>query len=198
MAKGNGGTRGSNPRSMYGGGTDEGMTPAQFQSRFVDRIAEGEYPAGWDDLDTASRELALMEAGFTGLASEDAEDIMFENSKEKMSHLLTDIMLNNWESDRWDDDYMVTVGYKDGTMRTNGEIVPARAITSRQSVKTQFGIVNQTLFGKNVAYVTLNSPFGADYWSAKGDDMILKHTGYEKWTKGRGTKRRSYIQDDWI
>ena len=200
MAKASGGTRGSNPRSMYGSSNtpaDIGMTPAQFQ-RFVNDIANNEYPVGWSDLDDASRELALMEAGFTGIASEDADDIMFENSKDEMSRLLTDTMLNNWESDRWDDDYMVTVGYKDGTMRTNGEIEPARAITGRQSIKTQFRIVNQTLFGRNVAYVTLYSPFGAYYWSAKGDDTILRHTGYEKWTNGRGTKRRDYIQDDWI
>lgn len=202
MAKGNGTTRG---QSSAGGfqGSGEGFRAERWMSdegwrEVLDELEADSYPMGWDDIDPDHRELALMQSGFSGLANNGADDIIFESTKEQMSRLVTDTLLNNWETNSWDMDYMLTVGYKDGSMRVNEEVVPTRAITERQSVKTQFGIVDKTLFGKNVAYVTFSTPFGANYWSARGDDTILKHTGYEKWTRGRGTKRRDYVQDDWI
>ena len=204
MAKGNGGTRGSNPRSMYGGGNapvDEGMTPAQFQ-RFVNEIAGKEYPVGWTDLDSSERELALMEAGFTGFADDGAENILFPVSESNMIGWLTDAITNDQDyGSRANSDNYFTVGFKDGTMRSVGalgnEIELVRPITGKQSYATEQRIVRQSL--KNVAYITYNDSFRETYWIANGGEKQFRSdTGYEKWTNGRGEKRRDYIQDDWI
>lgn len=207
MAKGNGGTRASTPKSIYGGDNtpaDIGMTPAQFQSRFVDTIANGEYPAGWDELDDASRELALMEAGFSGWADDGAETIVFEDSKESILSAARDAIINDFTfGEGSNNDTNITVAYKDGTIKQIGalgsEIELIRPLSSNQSASTQSRIAMQSLRTKDIAFVTYNDSWRETAWIAKGGEaQFIRYTGYEKWTNGRGTKRRDYIQDDWI
>lgn len=207
MAKGNGSTRASTTSNMYGSenaSVDLGMTPAQFQSRFVDTIANGEYPAGWDELDTASRELALMEAGFTGYSDEDAENILFPETKDRILMDTVDAVINDFDfGPKVNESTYITIAYKDGTTKSIGslgsEIETTRPLSKGQSYTTQEKIVRQSLRVRDIAYITHNNSYNEVYWIAKdGESRFLKDTGYEKWTKGRGTRRRDYIQDDWI
>lgn len=203
MAKGNGGTRGSNPRSMYGGGNapvDEGMIPAQFQ-RYVDEIANNDYPVGWNDLDVASRELALMEAGFTGIADEGAENILFEVSKDDMLGWLADRIVSNAEG-YTNSDESFTIGYKDGSRKEVNAITEEIAITygGRTSSRTRYDQAYRAMDRRNISFVILEDGARGTYY-ANGSDglkMLKRYSGFEKWTNGRGEKRRDYIQDDWI
>ena len=202
MAKGNGTTRASTPSAMYGGSeprferwmSDEGWR------NVLDELKAEAYPMGWDDIDPDHRELALMESGFSGLASEGAEDIIFEVDKNHILDYVSDVLLNSWESKNFDDsfDTSITIGHKDGKTYTNDEIEPVRKVTRNQSYSTQKGILKQTAVGRNVSFVLVQGGWGSAYWSAKGDSHINQYTGYEKWKNGRGTKRRDYLQDDWI
>lgn len=202
MAKGNGGTRGANPRSMYGETASGNDFPAWMSESgwkdVLDSLANGDYPAGWQDIDPDHRELALMEAGFTGLANEGAEDIIAEVSKDQILSYVSDEVLNRWLGEGGSNDVMITVGHIDGKTYTDEEIEPVRKVTSKQSYTTQKSILNQTLTGRDVSFVLVSGPWGSEYYSAKGNDHIQQYTGYEKWTKGRGEKRRDYVQDDWI
>ena len=206
MAKGNGSTRGSNPRSMYGGGNasvDSGMTPAQFD-RYVNELANEEYPTGWSDLDVPSRELALMEAGFTGYADDGAENIMFPTEKDSIVDVaVTAIMNDNYYGPQVNSDTSITIAYKDGTSKTIGslgsEIDLVSPLSSNQSFKTQENIVRRSLHIGDIAYITHNDSYRETYWIAKGgEERFRRDTDYEYWKKGRGEKRRDYIQDDWI
>lgn len=204
MAKGNGTTRGQSGASGIRGG-GEGFRAERWMSdegwrEVLDELEADSYPRGWDEIDPDSRELALMQSGFTGLANEGADDIIFESTKEQMQNLISDELLNYWEgtSARSFEDMSITVGYKDGRTATNEEIQPVRPITDRQSYSTQKNIINQSVTGKDVSFVMVQGSWGSQYWAARGDEHINQYTGYEKWTRGRGTKRRDYVQDDWI
>ena len=206
MAKASGGTRGSNPRSMYGSGNtsvDTGMTPAQFQ-RYVDEVANNELPNGWSELEPERRELALMEAGFSGWADDGAETIVFEESKESILASARDAIINDFLfGERANNDTYITVAYKDGTIKQIGalgsEIELVRPLSNNQNSSTQSRIAMQSLRTKDIAFVTHNDAWRDTAWIAKGSEaQFIRYTGYEKWTRGRGTKRRSYIQDDWI
>ena len=165
----------------------------------LDSLENGEYPRGWEDIDPESRELALMESGFTGLANEGAEDIMSETSKDQMESLLVDTLINQWTGYDVDPDIMITIGYKDGRRLTNEEIEPVKKVTANQSFATQRKIFRQTALGKNVDFAVISGPWGTNYWvSGTGIEPLKEYTGYERWKKGRGEKRRDYIQDDWI
>ena len=203
MAKGNGGTRVSNPSNMYGGGNASvesfpaWMSEAGWNDVLNDLQAEN-YPSGWQDIDPDHRELALMEAGFTGLASDGAEDIITEVSKDHILSYVSDEILNRWLGQEGSNDIMITVGHTDGKTYTDEEIEPSRKITDRQSYATQKNIIKQTMTGRDVSFVLVQGPWGSNYWAAKGNDHIQQHTGYERWKNGRGEKRRDYVQDDWI
>lgn len=204
MAKGNGGTRVSNPANMYRGGNasvDMGMSPTQFQS-IVNTVAGKDYPAGWSDLDDASRELALMEAGFTGLASDGAEDIMFEDSRDELLGPLADNIVSDAMGYQHDNDISATIVYKDGserrfdTLSNDFEIRPV----GRSSSRGLYDRAYRSMDRKNISYVTYQDSANARYYTNGDDGMkrLKRDTGYEKWTNGRGEKRRDYIQDDWI
>lgn len=202
MAKGNGMTRG---QSSAGGfqGSREGLRAERWMSdegwrEVLDELESDAYPRGWDDIDPDHRELALMEAGFTGLASEGAEDIIFQVDKEHILDYVSDQLLNMWTGDNFDEDTMITIGHKDGRTYTNDEIEPARRVTRNQSYSTQRDIIRQTAVGRDVSFVLVNGGWGSVYYEPNGASHIGQYTGYEKWTRGRGTKRRDYIQDDWI
>lgn len=205
MAKASGGTRASNPKSMYGGDNAPAASYPAWMSdagwkAVLDELANDEFPMGWQDIDPDHRELALMEAGFNGLADDGAEDIIAEISKDSMRSYIQDTLRNQWTDWEVDNDIMITVGYKDGRNLVNEEIQPAKPLTNRQSYSTQRKILDQTVFGRNVDFVMVSGPWGSEYWAQgqRGADRIKAYTGYEKWTNGRGTKRRDYIQDDWI
>ena len=204
MAKSNGGTRGSNPASMYGGGNasvDMGMTPSQFDG-MIRTIAGGDYPAGWTDLDQASRELALMQAGFTGLASEDAEDIMFEDKRDDILALLADNIVSDSMGYAHDDNISATIVYKDGTSREFNALQNDFDIGSagRSSSHGLYDRAYRGMDRRNISYVTYSDSGNSRYYANGEDGMsrLKKDTGYEKWTNGRGTRRRDYVQDDWI
>ena len=201
MAKGNGGTRGNNPRSMYGGNSDNGLTPARFEG-YVNDLASKVYPAGWDDLDFDRRELALMESGFTGLADDGAENIMFEQTKDWAIDEAVSAIVNE-QSYGPDADKLITIGYLDGSQKEIGglgmTVELSKPMTRNQSYKTQEGIAKSSLNTKNIGYIIVNDASGSYYWSSeKGAPSLRNYTGMEKWTNGRGEKRRDYIQDDWI
>lgn len=190
---------------MYGGNNAPAANYPAWMSdagwkAVLDELAINEYPMGWQDIDPDHRELALMEAGFNGLADDGAEDIIAEISKDSMRSYIQDTLLNQWTDWEVDNDIMITVGYKDGRNLVNEEIQPAKPLTNRQSYSTQRKILDQTVFGRNVDFVMVSGPWGSEYWAQgqSGADRIKAYTGYEKWTNGRGTKRRDYIQDDWI
>lgn len=164
----------------------------------LDSLQNGDYPAGWQDIDPEHRELALMESGFTGLVSEDAEDIIAEVSKDQILSYVSDEILNRWLGEEGSNDVMITVGHTDGKAYTDEEIKPVKKVTDKQSYSTQKSIINQTLTGKNVSFVLVSGPWGSEYYAAKDNEHIQQYTGYEKWTDGRGIKERDYLQDDWI
>ena len=204
MAKTSGGTRGSNPRSMYGSGNspvDTGMTLAQFQW-IVNAIAGKDYPAGWDDLDDASRELALMEAGFTGLANEGAEDIMFEDPRDELLGLLADNIVSDAMGYQHDNDVTATIVYKNGSERRFDSLNDDFDIgpVGRSSSRGLYDRAYRSMDRRNISYITYSDASNSRYYAngEEGMNRLIRDTGYEKWKNGRGTKRRDYIQDDWI
>ena len=134
-------------------------------NRVLDELQRDEYPTGWQDIDSAHRELALMQSGFTGLVSDDTEEIIAEISKDSMRSYIYDALVNQWTGYGVDNDIMITVGYKDGRALTNEEITPAKPIGKRTSLATQSKILEQTAFGRNVDFVMVSGAWGAEYWA---------------------------------
>lgn len=222
MAKNSGSTRRTAPGGNEGGGgasqpVDKFLQPAQMD-RLAEIISKGGYVQiddreladVWiDDMTLDEKELTLMLAGFTGMINEELEEngtMYFPLPKKELVGLFVDQLVNQLDGNGMEESTMFTIGYKDGTVKYLAELDDDFSDSVRftdkisysglhRKAKEAIGLSNVTFIIKSDGYDEPN------YWVADDEmakEQLRKYGGFEYWKKGRGEKRRSYIQDDWI
>ena len=206
MGKQSGGTRkkGSNSASQ----TDNYLTDAEYRS-VIDDISNKDIPNNdaWLKMSQEQRELALMEAGFSGAISDDFDNGVLYNevSKESIIDLVRDDIVNRSLNDDnyFDDSISIHILYKDGTRKYIDEFTndfDDVHITNNMSYKGQKAAAQNGLKISKVDAIIRSDGYDQPrYYVAKGYEKQLKdYAGFEFWKKGRGEKKRDYIQDDWV
>ena len=205
MAKGSGSTRTQRPapNNIFG----QGVSASQYEALVNSISKDGQIDIRvWEDLTNSQRELALMEAGFSGMIGEDFSDgtLYIEENRESLLSRLNDAILNDANFGP-DADNTWTIGYKDGTRKyldgTQNDFDVSGQLTNRQSGRTQSAIAEKAINKKNIAYILSTSAIDQPRYYVNGESgqrLLKDYGGFEFWKKGRGEKRRDYIQDDWI
>lgn len=208
MSKGSGGTRSSYPGKSV---QSEGFSESSYQ-HILDTISEdGEWTnadmALWESMTNDQRYLALMESGFTGLTADDDIDIgnlYYAQDKKSLITILAEQMANEATGYGAAEDLYFTIGYKDGSYKDyggNGNDYDLSKITNNQSWKTQQEVVNSIIKTGQISFILYSDAWSQPRYYAKnkaGLDQLKKYGGFEEWKKGRGEKKRDYIQDDWV
>lgn len=222
MAKNSGTTRRAAPGASDSGGgasqqVDKFLQPAQMD-RLAEIISKGGYVSiddrelaeVWtEDMTLEEKELTLMLAGFTGMINEELEEhgtMYFPMDKKELVDMLVEQIDNELLGYGMEDSTMFTVGYKDGTRKYlakyDDDFTENIKVTNNTSGSERTRREKAALKLSQVAYIIKSDGYDEpQYWVAPDSDSqwLLKQYGnFEFWKKGRGEKRRSYIQDDWI
>ena len=215
MAKASGSTRRSSPSSQASASVqpERYMTPERMDA-IADVISRGGYVSferqdneAWQDMTLDERELTLMLAGFTGLTNEELDDagtIYVPIAKQRLVEEFQEALANEMGFNGMDDSVTFTVGYKDGSRKYLSEMendFSDSGITPQMTSRSQWTRAKQALRLRDVAYIIRSDGYQEpNYWANGADGMqqLKQYGGFEEWKKGRGEKRRQYIQDDWI
>ena len=201
MGKGSGQTRKSYP------GSED--TPRNYDKEWNDMV-NAIYTGGdldmdvWDEMSSSQRELALMEGGFTGLISDEFDQGMlyYEDKKSQFVSSLAEA-LSNELANGMDETTVFTIGYKNGQVKriSHGDNeVGDMGVTNRQSFSTQKEKVQSALSDRKINFIIKTDGYSQPTYYVTRDGMndLKQYGGFEQWKKGRGEKRRDYVQDDWI
>ncbi len=116
MAKASGGTRKSSPKSN----NNDFITQSQYES-LVDAIAKNDIPNNdlWEQLSKEQQELALMEAGFSGVITDDLENgtVYVQATKDELVSNFQEDLVNEMQGYGMEDSTMWTILYKDGSKK---------------------------------------------------------------------------------
>ena len=196
---------------------DRFLTPARMDE-IADFIASGETRGflsfdrdmyeDWQGMTTDEKDLTLMLAGFTGMINDEYEEygtIYMPTAKKGLVSEIEEALDNEWTGYGMEDSTVFTIGYKDGTTKRisadDNEFEPKQRITPNTSPREVWRRARAAIGMSNVAYIVRTNGYDEpSYWVAndEGKQMMKDYFGFEEWKKGRGEKRRSYIQDDWI
>lgn len=211
MGRGRGGNRGGRPANSRGGKQEAKKPTAPSYDEIWDKLTDAIFKGEnfdynfWDGLTTEQKELALMQGGFTGLIGDDFENGMLYYPTEDKKHLLSwmaDDIANSNDVYGMDDSVHWTVKYTDGTTKNLSEgdsdyyedwRGKSSAFTKRRTA--------QLIQTSKIAWILRTDGYDQpSYWvkDEKALASLKKYGGFERWKKGRGEKRRDYVQDDWI
>lgn len=212
MGKNSGNTRRSTPSSSSPSNSPERyMTPTRMDA-IADKIAKGGYVSiddeAWvDEMTLDERELTLMLAGFTGLTNEELDEngtFYVPLDKDRLVEEFQEALSNEVAYNGMDENTFFTIGYKDGSRKylshDENDFDDAK-ITYTQSPSTQWSKAKSALKLRDVAYILRSDGYQEPNYWANGKDglnLLKQYGGFEEWKKGRGERRRQYIQDDWI
>lgn len=223
MAKNSGTTRRAAPGGNEGGGNgqsrqvDKFLTPARMDE-VADFIAsagergflsfERDMYEDWQNMTTDEKDLTLMLAGFTGMINDEYEEfgtIYTPTDKKGLISEIEEALDNEWTGQGMEESTVFTIGYKDGSTKrislAENDFEPKQRITPNTSSREIWRRARAAIGLSNVAYIVRTNGYDEpNYWVANEDGkaQMKEYFGFEEWKKGRGEKRRSYIQDDWI
>lgn len=162
----------------------------------------------WQAMTTDEKDLTLMLAGFTGMINDEYEDfgtIYMPTGKNGLISEIEEALDNEWTGNGMEESTVFTIGYKDGTTKTisyaENDFEPKERITPNTSSREIWRRARAAIGLRNVAYIVRTNGYDEpNYWVANdaGKAQMKEYFGFEEWKKGRGEKRRQYIQDDWI
>lgn len=223
MAKNSGTTRtqGLNGNTQQPQGAGERFIKPAMMEQIAETMAnaiekygwfsfEGAQRDAWGDMTTDERDLTLMYAGFTGMIDEDEYEnfgtIYIPMDKKKLVEELKEQLVNDWQGYGVEESTMFTIGYKDGSRKylsqLESDFEPSRPVTNRTTSRSASELAQGSIKLRDVAYIIRSNGYDEpNYWVANNDtakELLRKYGNFEFWRKGRGEKRRSYIQDDWI
>jgi hypothetical protein len=205
MGKQSGGTRKKGPNKASQ--MIDYLTDAEYNSIIDDIVNKNTPNDAWNKMSQDQRELALMEAGFSGAISDDFDlgNIYYEVSKDSIVDFVRDDIQNRSIDDGiyFDDSISVHILYKDGKRKYIDESTndfDDIHITDNMSYKGQKTAAQNGLkISKVAAIIRYDGYDQPRYYVAKGYESMLKeYAGFEYWKNGRGEKKRDYIQDDWV
>ena len=212
MSKDSGGTRSSYPGKSNAAPKSYGLTGGAYD-HLVNSIAndadwtQGDVSA-WEEMDNDQRYLALMESGFSGLTGGvddmDMGTLYYARSKKELMSSLAEEMANEVAGYGGQSTKSFTIGYKDGSIKSYSDLGSSydlKKLTNNQGWTTQQATVSSIVKSKDINYILYQDGFSQPRYYAKNEaalNQLKKYGDFEVWKKGRGEKRRDYIQDDWI
>ena len=201
MAKGSGGTRAKKPSKK----SSDYISENQYQS-LVDSINKNEIPNNdlWEQLSKEQQELALMEAAFSGAITDDLEHgtVYIEAEKNDLVSSFQEDLVNEMQGYGMDDSTSWTILYKDGSKKYLSHDMENDfddTHITKGMFKQAYTNAKNALKISNVAAIIKSDGYEQPrYYIAKGGEKQMRDYGFEFWKKGRGEKKRNYIQDDWV
>lgn len=202
MAKTSGGVRNQKSPNKI---NNDYLSESQYKS-LVDAIAKNDIPNNdlWESLSDEQQELALMEAGFTGAITDDLSNgtVYIPAMKDDMVSRFQEDLVNEMQGYGMDDSTSWTILYKDGSKKyLNHDIendFDGVHITKGMYKQAYTNAKNALQISKVAAIIKTDGYDQPRYYVAKGGEKQMHDYGFEFWKKGRGEKKRNYIQDDWI
>lgn len=202
MAKASGSTRTKYPSKSK---VEDYISESQYKS-LVDAIAKNDIPNNdlWEQLSKEQQELALMEAGFSGAITDDLENgtVYIEEKKDDLVSSFQEDLVNEMQGYGMDDSTSWTILYKDGSKKYLSHDMENDFDTvhiTKDMYKQAYNNAKSALQISKVAAIIKSDGYDQPrYYVAKGGEKQMHDYGFEFWKKGRGEKKRNYIQDDWI
>ena len=206
MAKTSGGVRGGNTARET---EQKGPSYEEKYNALLDDIAKGRAFLSdiWDDMNQDQRELALMEAGFSGLIGEDLDmgNLYYAGDKDALlSRLEEDIVNENDPAYGMDDSTSWTIRYTDGRTRSLSRGMDNDfeiKMSAAGSYSANYRKARSAIQVSKVAWILKSDGYDQPEYYVRNDAAMAdlkKYGGFERWKNGRGEKRRNYIQDDWV
>ena len=149
-------------------------------------------------------ELALMEAGFSGAITDDLENgtVYIEAEKNDLVSSFQEDLVNEMQGYGMDDSTSWTILYKDGSKKYLSHDMENDfddTHITKGMYKQAYTNAKNALKLSNVAAIIKSDGYEQPrYYVAKGGEKQMRDYGFEFWKKGRGEKKRNYIQDDWV
>lgn len=212
MSKGSGSTRSLSPSQSTANIAETGYYSKQQYEHLLESVGKNqEWNKSdrdiWDEMNDDQRYLALMESGFTGLSSDDDIEIgnlYYATSKKELVSWLAEQMANEATDYGSIDVMSFAIGYEDGSVKhydsTQNDFNLSK-ITNNQNWETQQATVNSIIQTGKIRFILYSDAWGQPQYYVKNDkgmQLLKKYGGFEEWKKGRGEKKRDYIQDDWV